>query len=79
MDSKKQLQNEKQFKNWDKTSEGGRIYWYEVAGKHGWKARYVKEVNAEEETRVFGRKFMMKTVSWWKFIKNFQWTLAIKN
>ncbi len=53
MDSKKQLQNEKQFKNWNETSEGGRTYWYEVAGKHGWKARYVKEVNAEEETTGF--------------------------
>ena len=53
MDFKKQQQNEKQFKNWEETPEGGRVYWFEIAGKHGWKARYVKKVDAEEETLTF--------------------------
>ena len=29
---------------------GGRRYWFEVAGRRGWKARYVKEVDADEIT-----------------------------
>ncbi|MCR4405181.1 MAG: hypothetical protein NUW06_07930 [Candidatus Acetothermia bacterium] len=28
--------------------QGGRRYWYEVSSRSGWKARYVKEVDAEE-------------------------------
>ncbi|MBI5755624.1 MAG: hypothetical protein HZA12_01750, partial [Nitrospirae bacterium] len=32
---------------------GGRKYWLEVKGKHGWKARYVQEVDAMEETVKF--------------------------
>jgi hypothetical protein len=53
MDFKKQQKNEKQFNNWTETSTGGRIYWYEIPGKHGWKARYVKEVNSNEDTLTF--------------------------
>lgn len=33
--------------------DGGRIYSFEVAGKLGWKARYVKEVDREEITMKF--------------------------
>jgi len=33
--------------------DGGRKYWFETKGRHGWKARYVKEVNAIEETLKF--------------------------
>jgi hypothetical protein len=29
---------------------GGRRYWFEVAGRRGWRARYVKEVDADEKT-----------------------------
>ena len=32
---------------------GGRRYWYEVKGRHGWKAKYIKEVDAMEETVKF--------------------------
>jgi hypothetical protein len=32
---------------------GGRRYWLEVMGRSGWKARYVKEVDAEERTLRF--------------------------
>ncbi|MFQ5629308.1 MAG: hypothetical protein ACE5I1_11145 [bacterium] len=41
-------QNEKKFSHWDELSGGGRQYWYEVAGRRGWKARYVKEVDKNE-------------------------------
>jgi len=47
---KKRNQNEKKFKQWVLLPEGGRKYWLEVAGRYGWRARYVKEVNAREET-----------------------------
>ena len=42
--------NEKKFPNRDKLPGGGKKYWLDIEGKHGWKARYVKEVNKREET-----------------------------
>ena len=36
--------------HWEELPYGGRRYWFEVAGRRGWKARYVKEVNADENT-----------------------------
>lgn len=45
--------NEKKFVNWEELSGGGRRYWLEIQGRHGWKARYVKEVDASEETIKF--------------------------
>jgi len=44
------LQNEHKFGHWEELPHGGRRYWFEVAGRRGWKARYVKEVNADENT-----------------------------
>lgn len=46
----KRRQNERKFGNWESLPGGGRRYWYEVAGRAGRKARYVKEVDHEEET-----------------------------
>ena len=45
-----QQRNERKFKNWTALQGGGRRYWYDVPGRQGWKARYVKEVNESEET-----------------------------
>ncbi len=45
--------NERKFTTWVKLSGGGRKYWLEIEGRHGWKARYVKEVNDIEETIKF--------------------------
>ena len=53
MDEAKRHKNEAQFKNWSETETRGRIYWFEVQGKWGWKARYVKEVDSEENTLTF--------------------------
>jgi len=33
--------------------DGGRRYWYEVKGRFGWRARYVKEVDVSEKTTKF--------------------------
>ena len=52
IEDKRQL-NERKLSDWENLSNGGRRYWLEINGKHGWKARYVKEVNALEETTKF--------------------------
>ena len=49
-DEEKRKLNEKKFLNWEVLSDYGRRYWLDVDGKHGWKARYVKEVDKREET-----------------------------
>jgi hypothetical protein len=43
-------QNERKFDSWEELPNGGRRYWFEVAGRRGWKARYVKEIDADENT-----------------------------
>jgi hypothetical protein len=43
-------QNERKFSNWKTLPGGGRRYWHDVFGKQGWKARYLKEVDANELT-----------------------------
>lgn len=35
---------------WRETGDGGRRYWLDVQGHHGWRARYLKEVDAGEQT-----------------------------
>ena len=49
----KRQQNEKRFESWVESPQGGRKYWYEVTGHTGWKARYVKEVDENEQTLSF--------------------------
>ena len=46
----KRRENERKFGNWEELPGRGRRYVYEVQGRHRWKARYVKEVDAEERT-----------------------------
>ena len=46
-------QNERKFPHWIELPNGGRQYWLDVAGHRGWWARYVKEVNAQEQTTTF--------------------------
>jgi hypothetical protein len=45
--------NEKKFGRWEDLSGGGRRYQLEVSGRHGWVARYFKEVDADETTLRF--------------------------
>jgi len=49
----KKEQNEKKFGNWKELEDGSREYWLEVLGKSGWKAKYVKIVDINEETLKF--------------------------
>jgi hypothetical protein len=41
-------QNEKKFGRWEDLPGGGRRYLLDVAGRSGWRARYWKEVDANE-------------------------------
>jgi hypothetical protein len=52
LQSKRRI-NERKFKKWDDLPSGGRKYSLEVKGKHGGTAKYVKEVDANEETIKF--------------------------
>jgi hypothetical protein len=49
----RRAKNERKFPHWEDLPNGGRKYWYEVKGKFGFTACYVKEVNEEEETLRF--------------------------
>ena len=44
------IQNEKKYGAWDDLPGGARRYRLEVPGKQGWRARYLKEVDAQENT-----------------------------
>jgi hypothetical protein len=46
----KRCANERKFGSWTDLPTGGRCYFLEVPGLHGWTARYVKEVDVEELT-----------------------------
>jgi hypothetical protein len=48
--SPKRRTNETKFERWQELSHGGRRYWLDVPGLHGWMARYVKEVDTAEQT-----------------------------
>lgn len=46
-------QNEKKFGRWEDLPGGKRRYWLEIQGRQGWRARYLKEVDANEATLRF--------------------------
>jgi hypothetical protein len=46
-------QNEKKFGSWEELASGGRRYRLEVTGRLGWRARYLKDVDAGERTLKF--------------------------
>ena len=46
-------QNERKFGQWRDLPSGGRRYWLDVQGHHGWRARYLKEADAAETTLRF--------------------------
>jgi hypothetical protein len=54
-------QNERKFENWRDLSTGERRYWFDVLGRSGWKARYVKEVDANEVTLRFYQEIYNET------------------
>ena len=46
-------QNERKFRYWEELPGGGRRYSFELMGRHGWQARYLKEVDTDENTLRF--------------------------
>jgi hypothetical protein len=46
-------QNEGKFHHWIDLPGGGRRYHLDIIGRQGWKARYLKEVDAAEQTLKF--------------------------
>jgi hypothetical protein len=53
MNAVKRKQNEKEFGTWADTTTGGRRYWFDVLGRGGGRARYVKDVDEKEVTIAF--------------------------
>jgi hypothetical protein len=53
VDEQKRRVNEKKFRQWEDLGDGGRRYWYDVQGRLGWRARYVKIVDGNEITLQF--------------------------
>jgi hypothetical protein len=58
VDSSQRQRNEKTFGEWEELLTGGRRYWYEVQGRFGWTAKYVKEVDADERTVRFWQEIL---------------------
>jgi hypothetical protein len=46
-------QNQRKFSHWSDLADGTRRYWFDVQGQRGWRARYIKVVDAEERTLKF--------------------------
>jgi len=53
LEENRRNKNEKKFGIWEDLPEGGRVYSYEVHGKHGWTAKYMKKVDVSEITICF--------------------------
>jgi len=53
LDIKKRQENEKKFSYWAEQPDGSKIYWFEITGRMGWKARYIKTVDNNEVTLSF--------------------------
>lgn len=49
-------QNERKFRHWEQLPNGGRRYVREFAGRAGGRARYIKEVDADEKTTRFAQE-----------------------
>ena len=53
MDELKRRKNEAEYETWIEKADGIRIYSFEIKGRQGWKALYLKEVNSAEITLRF--------------------------
>jgi hypothetical protein len=53
LDTNKRKENENKFSDFEELSDGARMYWFEINGRIGWKARYIKIVDKDEKTLFF--------------------------
>ena len=58
MNERKKRENERKFGSWDDLPDRGRRYFFVIEGRHGWKARYVKEVDTLENTVRFYQEIL---------------------
>lgn len=54
-------QNERKFPHWIDLPDGSRRYWLDVVGHRGWWARYIKQVNTQEQTTAFYQEIYDET------------------
>jgi hypothetical protein len=53
MNEAKRKQNEKEFGQWKEIENNGRLYWFNITGRKGGKAVYLKQVDVNEVTVSF--------------------------
>ena len=53
MNEAKRKQNEKEFGQWKEIENNGRLYWFNITGRNGGKAVYLKQVDVNEVTVSF--------------------------
>ena len=53
MNLNKRRENENKFSDFEDLPDGARLYWFEIEGRLGWKARYIKTVDLNEVTVSF--------------------------
>jgi hypothetical protein len=53
LNTKKREENKKKFQNCEALPDGSSKYWFEIVGRNGWKARYLKIVDQLEVTKSF--------------------------
>jgi hypothetical protein len=56
-------ENERKFRQWSELSTGHRIYRLDVPGRSGWSARYLKEVDDQENALRFWQEIYDVTAS----------------
>jgi hypothetical protein len=61
LNNNKRTQNENIFSEWEEMPDGSRMYWFEIEGRIGWKARYIKTVNYQEVTLSFRQEIYNET------------------
>jgi hypothetical protein len=54
-------QNERTFPRWEELAGGGRRYWLDIPGHHGWRARHLKTVDVRENTLRFWQEIYNET------------------
>lgn len=63
MDLSKRSKNEKEFDEWEDLADTSRKYWFDVKGKLGGFARYIKHVDSSETTISFVQEIYDKSGS----------------
>src|SRR6266566_2196195 len=78
MEVAKRRQNERKFGTWRHLPDSGRLYSYEVKGRSGWLAKYVKQVDEKNRRSCSVRKCSMATGIFVKCTRSFRSILVIE-